>query len=100
MAHYRIEVSRLDTVEKTPQGFLKAPAHLTRAGVFVYHNPDGTERREWRPTSEIMRADSLATLISAPVTDGHPPEMVTLADRKSTRLNSSHEFVSRMPSSA
>ena len=24
----------------------------------------------------------------------------TLADRKSTRLNSSHEFVSRMPSSA
>ena len=81
MAHYRIEVSRLDTVEKTPQGFLKAPAHLTRAGVFVYHNPDGTERREWRPTSEIMRADSLATLISAPVTDGHPPEMVTLANR-------------------
>jgi hypothetical protein len=81
VAHYRIEVSRFDAVEKTPQGFLKAPAHLTRAGVFVYHNPDGTERREWRPTAEVMRADSLATLISAPVTDGHPPEMVSLANR-------------------
>jgi hypothetical protein len=78
---YRIEVSRLDAPEKTQQGFLKAPAHLTRAGVFVYHNPDGSERREWRPTSEVMRGDSLATLISAPVTDGHPPEMVTLSNR-------------------
>ena len=29
-----------------------------------------------------------------------PPELVGIQDRKSTRLNSSHEFVSRMPSSA
>ena len=27
-------------------------------------------------------------------------ETITIQDRKSTRLNSSHEFVSRMPSSA
>ena len=27
-------------------------------------------------------------------------KLVTLADRKSTRLNSSHEWISRMPSSA
>ena len=29
-----------------------------------------------------------------------PSELEALIDRKSTRLNSSHEFVSRMPSSA
>ena len=29
-----------------------------------------------------------------------PPAFLALEDRKSTRLNSSHEFVSRMPSSA
>ena len=31
---------------------------------------------------------------------GRVPRRYTRADRKSTRLNSSHEFVSRMPSSA
>lgn len=77
----RREVGRLDAPERTPQGFLKAPAHLTRAGVFVYYNADGSERREWRPLKEVMDAGSLATLISSPVTDRHPPEMVTLDNR-------------------
>lgn len=71
----------MDAPEKTPQGFLKVPAHLTRAGVFVYVNDDGSERREWRPSSEVLKADSLATLISAPVTDEHPREPVTAANR-------------------
>lgn len=77
----RLEVGRMDAPERTPQGFLKVPAHLTRAGVFTYFNADGSERREWRPMSEVQRADSLATLISAPVTDQHPPEAVTVANR-------------------
>lgn len=71
----------MDAPERTPQGFLRAPAHLTRSGVFVYLNADGSQRREYRPTGEVMRADSLATLISAPVTMDHPPEMVTVANR-------------------
>ena len=32
--------------------------------------------------------------------DGYPPYNIERLDRKSTRLNSSHESVSRMPSSA
>ena len=40
--------------------------------------------------------------VTVPVGDGLKPELKKLleVDRKSTRLNSSHEFVSRMPSSA
>ena len=32
--------------------------------------------------------------------DGHPAQVVLVVDRKSTRLNSSHRSLSRMPSSA
>ena len=49
------------------------PAALTRAGVFTYVNPDGTTRREWRPLSEVQRADTLASLKGAPLTVRHPP---------------------------
>jgi hypothetical protein len=78
---HRLDIGRLDAPEKTPQGFLKAPAHLTRAGVFTYYNADGSERKEYRSTAEVFRSDSLSTLIAAPVTHGHPPAMVDVANR-------------------
>lgn len=77
----RLDSGRIDAAERTQQGFLKAPAYLTRAGVFTYTNADGSQRREWRSMAEVMRADSLASLISAPVTDKHPAEMVTAENR-------------------
>jgi len=63
--------------ERTAQGFLRADAVLTRAGVFTYRQPDGTTRRELRPADEVFRADSLATFEDAPVTVDHPDAMVT-----------------------
>lgn len=77
----RLDSGRIDAAERTQQGFLKAPAYLTRAGVFTYTNPDGSQRREWRSMAEVMRADSLASLISAPVTDRHPAELITAENR-------------------
>ena len=50
---------------------------FTRAGIFVYRNPDGSERRELRPPEEVFRKDSLASFELVPVTDDHPPEMIT-----------------------
>ena len=61
---------------RTPQGFLRVPAYLTRVGVFSYKRADGTTVRELRPADEVFKDDSLATLSSAPVTDLHPTEMV------------------------
>jgi hypothetical protein len=52
------------------------PAALTREGVFLYRNPDGSTRREYRPAAEVFKADSLASLENAPVTDLHPSAMV------------------------
>lgn len=71
----------MDAPRRTSQGFLAAPASLTRAGVLVYSNADGSERHEYRPSAEVFNADSLASLVSAPVTDLHPPVMVNAANR-------------------
>ncbi len=66
-------------VVRTPQGGLRIPARPTRAGVLVYRNADGSERREFRPPEEVFHADSLASLKGATLTDLHPgnPDGVT-----------------------
>lgn len=82
----RVDFGRLDgSVERTPQGGIRADAHLTRTGVFVYRNPDGTERRELRPASEVFKADSMGTLAAAPITDNHPPEGIVEPSTWKTR---------------
>jgi uncharacterized protein len=71
-------VGRLDDkLERTPQGGLRIPAALTRVGVFAYRNADGSTRKEYRPAEEVFRADSLASLRGAPVTDLHPQVFVS-----------------------
>lgn len=74
---FRIERVKLDGVKRTPQGGLRADAALTRSGIFVYRKEDGSEIKEYRPPEEVFDAESLSTLADAPVTNLHPPELVT-----------------------
>jgi hypothetical protein len=73
----RFDVASIGRPERTPQGFLRVPAYLTRAGVFAYRRADGSTVRELRPPEEVFAPASLATLAAAPVTDLHPSEPVT-----------------------
>jgi hypothetical protein len=75
----RVDFGRFDgtKVSRTPQGGLKVPAALTREGVFMYRNADGSTRREYRPADEVFNTDALSSLEDAPVTDLHPTEMVS-----------------------
>ena len=66
--------------ERTPQGGLRAPANLTRAGVFTYSNPDGSPRREYRAPAEVFAPEALASLAGAPVTREHPIDGYVTAD--------------------
>lgn len=68
---------RLSKARRTSIGGARIPAALTRTGVFSYFGPDGREVREYRPAEEVFHADSLVTLLDAPVTDDHPPGLVT-----------------------
>lgn len=73
----RIDFSTLSAPERRADGSLVADAILTRTGVFTYRNADGTERREYRPAKSVFDAESLKSFQLVPITDDHPPEMLT-----------------------
>lgn len=68
---------------------------LTRSGVFTYKNDDGTERREFRPESEVFHEDSLASFAFVPVTDNHPAAMLTIENAKAASVGSVGERIRR-----
>lgn len=79
---FRIDKSKLDKLMKTSQGFLQAPAFVTRTGIFEYVKADGSSLKEYRPESEVFNPISIASLRAAPVTDDHPQELVTADNMK------------------
>lgn len=71
---FRVDIgSALRSPRRTADGALRVDATLTRTGVFVYQNADGTKIREYRPPDEVFDAESLASFEALPVTKGHPP---------------------------
>lgn len=76
----RFDVGKLQSAQKTPQGFLRAPAYATRVGVFKYRQPDGTIRSEYRPPDEVFKPESLATLSGIPLTNKHPAELLNTSN--------------------
>ena len=81
-----MEVARFDKgairgeASITDEGYIKANAVVTRTGVFLYKNPDGTLRRELRHPDEVLQTDSLETMKMIPVTNGHPSQRLLNAD--------------------
>ena len=78
---------------RTPQGFLRVPAYVTRAGVLEYKRADGTTVRELRHPDEVFRPASLESLSAAPLTDLHPKEMVSPKNVRSLRVGHVGEAV-------
>ena len=62
---------------ETPEGFLRIRATFARTGCQTYSNPDGSQRVEYRPESEVARQDSFLSLGGLPVTLEHPPQLLT-----------------------
>lgn len=81
-----IEVARYDRgsmpgeAEVTEEGYVKAKAIVTRCGVFLYKNADGSVRKELRHPDEVLKMDSLESMKMVPVVNGHPPERLVNAD--------------------
>jgi len=78
----RLDRGKLAKAQRTPQGFARVDARLTRTGILEYVRADGSVQREYRPADEVFRADSLESLDRAPVTDLHPSEMVSPANAR------------------
>jgi hypothetical protein len=77
MSSYRYDTGTLRKAQYRGDGSMVVEAHITRAGVLKYRNPDGTERLEYRPPEEVFKTDSLESFALVPVTDEHPPKMLT-----------------------
>jgi len=72
MSVIRFDKSSIKNTIKTKEGFIKTDAIVTRTGIFIYHNEDGTIRRELRDHREVFNADSLETMKMIPLTNEHP----------------------------
>lgn len=65
---------------KTSEGFIKTDAVVTRTGIFLYSNNDGTIRKELRHPDDVFKSGSLKTMDNIPVTLTHPKERVVTSD--------------------
>ena len=77
MREIRVDRSVLPRMARTPEGYLRGMAVVTRAGVFEYANSDGTIRKELRHPEDVLHVDSLSSLRMIPVTVDHPGKLVT-----------------------
>ncbi len=78
----RFDIGMLRSPRLTPQGFMKVDGYASRTGVFLYNNPDGSERRELRLPEEVFDSGSLAGFEGAPMTNDHPPDFVDAKNAK------------------
>jgi hypothetical protein len=95
MRAVRIDRGTLRSPRRTSAGALRVDGVFTRAGVFVYLNKDGTQRRELRPPDEVFRKDALESFQLVPITDDHPPELVRADNRDRYQRGMTGEDVRR-----
>ena len=64
----------------TEDGFLKVKVILARAGVFPYHEKDGSISREAKLPEDILSNTTIESAKGIPVTDEHPKEFVNTSN--------------------
>jgi uncharacterized protein len=84
----RYDYGEVRGVERTPEGFLRVPAAITRVGVLRYKDVNGREWGELKLPEEMFSQESMATLRGRPVCDLHPPGMVTSENWKQYSVGS------------
>jgi hypothetical protein len=77
MSVRRWDVFQMDAPTRTPQGFLRVPARISRTGVQYYADGKGGVLAEYRPPEEVFSSDALGSFAMVPLTLRHPPEPVT-----------------------
>lgn len=86
---FRHDLGMLRPARRRADGSVVVDAHITRAGIFTYMNPDGSLRRELRDPSEVFKADSMRSFDMLTVTNTHPYQMVTAANARQFMVGAS-----------
>lgn len=87
--------SALRPVRRLPDGRVRADAYIGRAGIQLYLNKDGSTRRELREPEEVFHRDALASFEQVPVTNNHPPKLLTSAEARDYMVGATGETVTR-----
>ena len=72
MPKVRLDIASFSGTKITKEGYLTTNATVTRTGIFLYRDADGSMRRELRHPDDVFKASSLKSMQMIPVTDGHP----------------------------
>ena len=87
------KASPLGKPVRLPNGFLRADGYLTRTGIFVYRDAAGNRIRELRVPEEVMDRRTLDSFALVPVTNDHPPELLTADNAKQYAVGAVSEAV-------
>ena len=85
------KVIRLDSLPLsqtyfTPEGYLVDRPILTSTGIFEYHNPDGSIRRELRLPEDVFDPESLRSYKGRPIIITHDAGLVTKDNVKANQI--------------
>ncbi len=72
---HRFDRAPIPKAQRLDSGAIRAPARLTRTGIFKYVTADGRTVRELRLPEEVFNKDSLASFELLPLTNDHHPEI-------------------------
>jgi cation transport regulator ChaB len=86
-------------VHRRRDGYVAADARVARTGIQLYHGSELGDSRPvvkvYRPPSAVFNRDSMATFSSRPITNDHPPEMVTADNWRSYAVGYTGEDIAR-----
>ena len=71
---------------RTPEGYLRGEAIVSKTGVFPYINADGSTRWELRHPDDILTQATLDSIKQIPVTLEHPDVLVTSENAKALQI--------------
>ncbi len=91
----RIDLGRLRAPRKLADGRVIFDAHITKAGVFEYLNPDGSIRRELRRPEQVFSPKTMASASLLTVTSHHPPDPLDAKTAKKYAVGATGETAVR-----
>jgi len=84
----RYDKGTLSPAKRRADGTVVAEAHFSRSGTQTYANKDGSSRVEYRPPDEVSAPASLDSFKLVPVTDDHPPELLSSSNARQYSVGS------------
>jgi uncharacterized protein len=82
----RLDRGNMLRFTRTPEGYLRGEAIVSKTGVFPYINADGSTRWELRHPDDILTQDTLDSIKQIPVTLEHPAGLVTSENAKALQV--------------